>query len=321
MMEKEQQALNLQTTFETIQELGLVRVAFVLFFFSAYAVLVMYSWSGIGDPEKTYSTIHEGISLEQVSIRQAKKTSELELMRSCPPSVDHPMGTDYDGRDVLVRLAYGAHTSFVIGLVATIFYIVFGAGFGVVIGYFEGRWQVVILYIFNVVNSFPILLFLLVAVIILDSLISSELLAWRMTTLMALMGIFSSPKLAELIRGRIASLKQMAFVQSAVSLGLSPATIIFKHILWHECWPIIAVQAAYIMGQAILMEVTLTYLDFGYEYPLISWGLIFRRMKGGIIDGEYQVLFVMGMIASAVFFFQCLAGLLNDALALRKGRS
>lgn len=313
--------LNLQVVFRTIQALGIGRVTFVLFYSCIYAVLIMYSWIGIGNPEDKFSTVQKGNYTGQVSLLEKDKASASELMRYHSPSADHPLGTDYRGRDLFLRLAHGARTSLVIGLVATAFYLVVGAGLGVIIGYFEGRWQAVVVYIFNVINSFPILLFLLVAVIILDGLISSDLLAWRMTSLMALMGVFSSPKLAELIRGRIASLKQRDFVQSAVSLGLSPTTIIFKHLLWHECWPIIAVQGAYIMGQAIIVEVTLTYLKFGYEYPLISWGLILRSMYGGIFDGRVQPLFVMGMVASAIFFFQCLAGLLNDALVLRKGRS
>jgi peptide/nickel transport system permease protein len=155
----------------------------------------------------------------------------------------------------------------------------------------------------------------LLSVIIIDGLVDDAQV--RIYLLMLLLGLFSSPKLAELIRGRIASLKETAFVHAAVSLGLSPVQIIGKHILWYECRPLILVQSAYMMGQAILIETTLTYLKFGLEYPVVSWGLMLRTMASGIFTGQIQVVFVMAMIALSVFFFQYLAALLNDLLATR----
>ena len=132
---------------------------------------------------------------------------------------------------------------------------------------------------------------------------------------MALLGVFSSPKLSELIRGHIRSLKETAFVQAAVALGLSSPTIVGKHILWLECRALIFVQAAYIMGQAILIETTLTYLTFGLEHPRVSWGLMTREMASAIFAGEPAVLIVVATMTASVFYFQLLAAVLNVVLS------
>jgi len=237
-----------------------------------------------------------------------------------PPTLDHPLGTDQRGRDLLLRLAHGARTSLIAGMISLICFLVPGILFGVMGGYFEGFWRSLSSYLFNLVNNFPILLLLLLSVIIVDSLVSSAWLEIRGYLLMALLGAFSSPKLAESIRGNISSLKKTAFVQAAVALGLSPVTIVCKHILWLECRPVIVVQAAYIMGQAILIETTLTYLTFGLEHPRISWGLMIREMASAIFVGEPAVLIVVGVMAASVFYFQYLAGVLNTLMRPERRR-
>lgn len=236
------------------------------------------------------------------------------------PSAQHPLGTDQHGRDLLLRLAHGTRTSLLAGITSTVCFVGLGILFGVMGGYFEGIWRMASAYLFNLVNNFPILLLLLLSVIIVDSVIGSQWLPLRGYFLMALLGVFSSPKLSELIRGHIESLKAAAFVQAAVALGLSPTTIVAKHILWLECRPFIVVQAAYMMGQAILVETTLTYLQFGLEHPRISWGLMIREMASALFSGELAILLVVGAMALAVFYFQYLAGALNAVLRPERSR-
>lgn len=304
-----------------IRSLGIVRVAFIACFFVLYGALLLYSFVG-GDPHERYRVqaraSGDGFSAEMLS---NKRASTAVFMDYAPPSRHHLLGTDEQGRDLLLRLAHGARTSLATGLTCLFTFLVAGIGFGVVSGYFEGNWRRVLVFLFNLVNTFPILLFLLLAVIIIDGTVHARWPFLRVSVLMLLLGLFSSPKLAELIKGRIASLKEATYIQASQSLGLSPAQIILKHILWYECRPLIIVQGAYMMGQAILVETTLTYLNFGVEYPLISWGLMLRTMVPDILAGRHQgSLPVMGMIALSVFFYSYLAALLNDLLEPGRGK-
>ena len=301
-----------------VRSLGIVRTGFVACFFLIFGLLVFWPAVGSIDPHEKFRI--EQTVIEEDSVFSLLKTSPRKsgFLVYASPSKEHLLGTDERGRDVLMRLAYGARTTLITGVICVVSFLLAGIGFGVAAGYFEGKWRSLVLYFFNIVNTFPILLLLLLAVIIIDGLIDSQWLFMRIYVLRARLGLFSSPKLAELIKGKIASLKETAFVHAAESLGLSPAQIIFKHILWYECRPLIIVQSAYIMGQAIIVETTLTYLNFGLEFPLMSWGLMLRTMAPGIFSGQIQVIIVMGMIALSVFFFQYLAALLNDLLSTRQ---
>ena len=197
---------------------------------------------------------------------------------------EHWLGTDQNGRDVFALLVSGAYTSFLMSVVSTLAFFIFGTALGVLSGYFSGWLRNFVNTIFRVIHTFPILLLLLILTILTDLFFYGRPSNTKFLILMALFGVFSSPKLAEMIRGRILSLKERAFIESATALGLSHKKIIFRHILWLECRSLIFVQCAYMMGQAILMETTLTYLNFGVEYPLTSWGLMLRQMQDGFRD-------------------------------------
>jgi ABC-type dipeptide/oligopeptide/nickel transport system permease subunit len=208
-------------------------------------------------------------------------------------SMRHPMGTDGQGRDVLVRVSHAAFTS-------------------LWCGYREGRWGRLVDHLAGVVDSFPVLLLLLLAVIAVEGLRIP--LSLRGVSLMFLMGLISAPKLATLISARVRSLKESSFVEAAVALGLSPSRIIGLHILWLECRPLILAQAAYMMGQVILVEATLTYLNCGFEDPTVSWGLLLRAMSPGLLTAEPPVIAVLVAMTLIIFLFQQLAVFLTDIL-------
>jgi peptide/nickel transport system permease protein len=302
-----------------LRSLGPGRVIFVALFSIFYSLLLSLTFVNKIDPHERFRYEKEVLTSSQNLLSPGGITGGVREFSGfrvyAEPTGKHWLGTDDRGRDLLTRLAYGARTVISTGLVCVLFFAFAGVVFGVIAGYSEGRWQILANYFFSIVNTFPILLLLLLSVIIIGTIIGGEWIFLRIYFLMACLGFFSSPKLAELIRGRIASLREMTFVQAAEALGLRPYEIIGKHILWYECRPLIIVQCAYMMGQAVLVETTLTYLNFGLEYPDVSWGLMFRTMASGIMTGKYQPVVVMFMIAMTVYFFQYLAGILNDILS------
>jgi ABC-type dipeptide/oligopeptide/nickel transport system permease subunit len=308
-----------------VRSLGIMRVVFVVAIFIVYASLLLVTVLTDRGPHERFRynknmTFNEDSMLVPGGV-PGGAVEQSGFMVYAGPSKEHWLGNDERGRDLFTRLAYGARTSLATGAVCVVFFLIAGIGFGVVAGYYEGRWHSFFVYIFNLVNTFPILLLLLLSVIVIGSFVGGEWTYYRIYPLMACLGFFSSPKLAELIRGQISSLKETAFVQASVALGLKPYQIIGKHILWYECRPLIVVQSAYMMGQAILVETTLTFLHFGLDYPLVSWGLMFKTMSGGIMTGRYQPVIVMATIAVAVYFFHYLAGILNDWLSAEERQS
>jgi len=289
-----------------VRSLGTLRVVFVVTLSVIYASLFLITFLADIDPHERFRYNKDIVFNEDSMLAPGGVPGGViessGVMVYASPNEEHWLGNDERGRDLLVRLAYGARTSLTTGLVCVTFFLIAGTSFGVIAGYFEGRWHSLFVYLFNIVNTFPILLLLLLAVIVIGATVGVEFIFLRIYLLMACLGFFSSPKLAELIRGQISSLKETAFVQASVALGLKPYQIIGKHILWYECRPLIVVQSAYMMGQAILVETTLTYLNFGLEYPMVSWGLMFRSMAGGIMTGRFQPVIVMAAIALAVYF-------------------
>lgn len=270
-------------------------------------------------------------------------------------SFAHPLGTDMNRKDVLTQLVFGAQTSLLMSTLSTFVFLLAGTVLGVLSGYCSGWPRNVVLAVFQVLQIFPILLLLLLSMIFIEMFFLGRMTNWNLVILMALFGVFSAPKLAEMIRGKILALKERTFIEAAVALGLSHRRIIGKHIIRSECLPIILVQGAYIMGQAIMVETTLTFLKLGVEYPVVSWGLMLRKMQDGMIswgmviqqgfryswcwlrqtedlniiardwnmglaDFHFQPLFPIMSIAGSAWLFLELARYFNDRLRLQDGR-
>lgn len=305
------------TGIRRVLDQGALRAAFVAIFTALYAFLVLFTLLSGADPHERFRAEllddAQESDLYRWDISQPASTMGAYLIYG-PCSWDHPLGTDERGRDLLTRVAHAACTSLVAGLIALASYLVLGTAMGTAAGYLAGGWQRLVAHMASIGSNFPILLLLLLSVIIIDNVVPPQLLFMRGYVLMLFLGLFSSPKLADLIRGRIAALKEMAYVEAALSLGLSPWRIVFKHLLWLECRPVIIVQAAYMLGQAMLVEATLTYLTFGLEYPMVSWGLMLRSMASDFFTGEPAVFVVLVIMTLFIYYFQHLAAMLNDLL-------
>ncbi|NKB72669.1 MAG: ABC transporter permease subunit [Candidatus Latescibacteria bacterium] len=291
-----------------IVALGRVRISFLILFGLVYTCLLVYPSLTDQSPEHQQPYSPEEIDLDSLDPGQISGPARQPYYAEYEaPGWEHLLGTDGRGRDVLLRLATGARTSLSTGLVCLVSFLVVGVTWGILLGFFANIWSRIASYPYILISAFPMLILLLLGVIIIDDLVQDQ--EGRLYALMVCFGVFSSSKLAELVRGRIISLKKTSFVQAAEALGLSRRQILLKHLVWYECRSLIAAQGAYILGQAIVVEVTLTYLKFGVEYPGISWGLMFREMAGVV---EWPVFTVMGITAMAIFFFHHLAGSLSD---------
>lgn len=185
------------------------------------------------------------------------------VMKNMSPAESHTiLGTDSLGRDEFSRLVYAAQVSMSVGLVAVGISTIIGIILGAVSGYFGGVADMVIMRCVDVVNCFPVMFLIIIIATILKPSIYN---------IMIIMGLCNWTGMARLVRGEILRVREMEYVQAAVSLGSSDYRIIFSHIIPNVMAPII-VEATMQMARAILTEASLSYLGVGVQLPTASWG-------------------------------------------------
>lgn len=178
------------------------------------------------------------------------------------PSLQHPLGTDRVGRDVLSRLIYGGRISLSVGVVAVAIYMVIGMILGSLAGYYGGWVDGVISRIIDVVLSFPYLMLILVLV---------SLLGPGLGNIMLVLGLLGWPQVARILRGEFLRLRSNDFIMAARVVGAPDRRIIVHQILPNAMGPML-VAATFGVATAILAESALSFLGLGVQPPASSWG-------------------------------------------------
>lgn len=179
-----------------------------------------------------------------------------------PPSREFWLGTDDLGRDILVRIAYGARVSLLVGVAATALTVVIGVVVGLAAGFLGGFVDTVLARLIDVVLSIP---FLLVAI----ALVSITGPSLAVTVLV--IGFFSWASVARIVRGQVLSLREREFVEAARSLGASDKRIMFIDIMPNILAPVI-VYSSLLIPVVIVVEATLSFLGLGLPPPTADWG-------------------------------------------------
>ncbi|RLM88547.1 ABC transporter permease [Halobellus sp. Atlit-38R] len=181
-----------------------------------------------------------------------------------PPSVDHPLGTDLTGRDILSRLIFGARASLAVGIVAVGMAIAIGVPLGSFAGYVGGWTDEVIMRMMDMVISIPALVLGLAIVGTLGA---------GLINVIGVVAIVYSPQYARLIRGSVLSEKEEDYVTAAENTGLRDSALLVKHILPNAVTPVL-VQATYHVATAIILEASLSFLGLGVQPPTATWGVM-----------------------------------------------
>ena len=230
----------------------------------------------------------------------------MDLLMAPPATEGHMLGTDFMGRDILSRLIIGTQAYFLPGMLAIAVALVFGTCFGVVAGFWGGVADTAATYLSNLLNSFPrlVLILLMVAAFKPD-----------IYLVMTVVGITNVPIVASLIKSKIQFLKQQNFIEAATALGLRNLTIIFKHILWHNCRSVLIIQATLGMAEAILVETSLSYLGFGVQEPTPSWGNMVQSGANYLMQGKFWLSTAPALaILLTILGFHLLGDGLNNIL-------
>jgi ABC-type dipeptide/oligopeptide/nickel transport system permease subunit len=227
-----------------------------------------------------------------------------------PPSLQHLLGTDQRGRDILSRLMVGAQVSLEVGVGTQIIVAALGITVGLLAGYFRGWLDGIISTIINIFYGIPDLLVALILVLLLGRGLDKIIFAIAVTRWM---------DMARLVRGQTFSLREREFVEAARASGTRPNKILSRHILPNALGPII-VQATFGVPQAILFEAFLSFLGLGVQPPTPSWGAMAADGFHALRIAPHIVLVPAIALSVTLMAFNFLGDGLRDALDPRQKR-
>lgn len=236
------------------------------------------------------------------------------------------LGTDGNGRDLLSRVMYGTGISLIIAFVAAIINLFIGVVYGSVSGYIGGTVDIVMMRIVDIINSIPLLLYvILLSVVLKESWFEQEVLnrifgAGGLGNIILTLVTVYWVGMARLVRGQILGLKEQEYILAARTIGVKNRKIISKHLVPNALGPII-VSMTMMIPSAVFTEAFLSFIGLGISAPRSSLGSLANTGKDLINTYPYQLLIPALVIAFMMLSFNFLGDGLRDALdpRLRKG--
>ena len=229
------------------------------------------------------------------------ETSLLLMLR--PPGLEHLLGTDPFGRDVLSRILYGSRTALLVGFSVALFGTVGGVVIGATSAYFGGKTDLLLQRTMDILLSFPLIILAIAVVAIVGTGVGNVILALAVPVV---------PRIARVVRSSALAVRETAYVEAARALGASHGRIIFTHMLPNLVAPILVMLTAY-LGQAILLEASLSYLGLGVAEPTPAWGLMLRGAGMQFMERAPWLAVAPGVaISLTVIAFSILGDSLRD---------
>jgi oligopeptide transport system permease protein len=237
-------------------------------------------------------------------LSQVSYSDQNLLQANQRPSADHWFGTDNLGRDLFIRVLYGARISLSIGIVASLINLVIGVLYGGIAGFFGGRVDRIMMSIVDILYGIPVLLYVILLMVVLKP---------GLTTIFIAIGIAYWLGMARIVRGQILSLKEQEYVLAARIVGASNWRILFRHLIPNSLGPIIITMTMAI-PEAIFTEAFLSFIGLGVAAPMASWGVLSSEGVTSLRSYPFQLFFPAMAISITMMAFNFLGDGLRDAL-------
>jgi peptide/nickel transport system permease protein len=226
------------------------------------------------------------------------------------PSAEHWFGTDAFGRDILTRVVYGARTALAIGFLSSFIGCSVGAILGVASAYFGGRTDTLLQRVMDILLSFPIIVLALVVV----AMLGRNIVLGIDFNLILAIAVPMLPRVARVVRSAALSIRELPYIDAVRVQGFGHARIIFRHMVPNVTAPYLIMLTASI-GQAILLEASLSFLGLGVAEPVPAWGLMLSGNASDFYrEAPWMILFPGLAISVAVFAFNLFGDSLRDWL-------
>ena len=215
----------------------------------------------------------------------------------------HFMGTDDNGRDLLVRTLYGGQISLLVGMVASVVSLIIGVSYGATAGYLGGRVDSVMMRVVDVLYSLPFMFFVILLMVFFG----------RSMFLMFIgIGAVEWLDMARIVRGQTLSLKRKEFIEAAEACGVSSGAIIFRHIIPNTLSPVI-VYVTLTVPRVILLESFLSFIGLGVQEPMTSWGVLISEGVSNMENAPWMLWLPATLLAVTLLSLNFLGDGLRDA--------
>jgi len=222
-----------------------------------------------------------------------------------PPSSHYLLGSDEFGRDLLSRIIFGSRTAMLVGFVSSIIGSTLGLFVGVASAYFGGKIDLIVQRVVDVFMSFPLIIMALAIVSIFGTGVQNVILAVTIPMI---------PRCARVVRASALALREVPYVDAARAMGFSHWRIIVRHMMPNVMAPFLIMLTAF-MGQAILLEASLSFLGLGVQEPTPAWGLMLQGGAEQYAETAPWVAIFPGLaITVSVFAFNLFGDALRDVL-------
>lgn len=226
------------------------------------------------------------------------------MMPNQPPSLEHWFGTDNLGRDIFIRVLYGARISLAIGIVASLINFFIGVIYGGISGFCGGKIDRVMMNIVDILYSVPTLLYVILLMVVLKP---------GLINIFIALGIGYWLQMARIVRGQILALKQQEFVLAARSVGAGKMRILLRHLIPNTMGAIVVTMTLAI-PDAIFTEAFLSFIGLGVSAPMASWGVLASEGINNIRAYPFQLFFPAAAISITMLAFNFLGDGLRDVL-------
>jgi oligopeptide transport system permease protein len=220
------------------------------------------------------------------------------------PTAEHWLGTDTFGRDLLTRILYGGRISLLVGFIATFVALAIGVGYGAIAGYVGGRVDAIMMRLVDIIYALPYMIFIILLMVVFGR---------NLLLLFLAIGAVEWLVMARIVRGQIQSLRQQEYVEAALSLGLSPAALIIRHLIPNALGPVI-VYTTLTIPNVMLLEAFLSFLGLGIQPPQSSWGVLISYGVETMEEFPWLLIFPGLALTVTLFALNFLGDGLRDAL-------